>query len=476
MPYTLNSHVRRPSQNDDEPQGDGLAKELPNSTHPDNETRLSTNSDSSNSQDDDWSYATQELLDALPRASMRGLLYLLVAFTAIGLPWAMLSKVDETGSARGRLEPKGKTIRLDAPVAGTVAAILVKEGEAVKTGQSLLSLESELARADLQQAQAKLDGQLNRLTQLKLMKNQLEISIRTQRLQSQAQESEQLAQIDQIQQRLNSLRKLYPLEQNRLELARNDVQRYQELWKQGVQAKVKVEEAERAMIESQKQQEQVQSDTKQAQAELEKQRSAYERVVRTGELTILESKRQLEDLQAQIIGLQSEIAQTNNQIQSLQFQLQQQVIRTPISGTIFQFPIQRAGAVVQPGQMIAQIAQRGTSLVLRAQMAPKESGFLREGMPVKLKFDAYPFQDYGVVKGRLNWVSPDSKIIDTGKGSIETFELEITLEKPYIQTSNRQIALSPGQTATAEVIVRQRRLIDFILDPFKKLQLGGLKL
>jgi HlyD family secretion protein len=34
----------------------------------------------------------------------------------------------------------------------------------------------------------------------------------------------------------------------------------------------------------------------------------------------------------------------------------------------------------------------------------------------------------------------------------------------------------PGQTATAEIIVRQRHVIDFILDPFKKLQNGGIDL
>lgn len=423
---------------------------------------------------DDWSYATKELLDSLPQVWTRGLLYFLVVFVSIVLPWAMLSKVDETGTARGRLEPKGKTTRLDAPVAGTVALVQVKEGESVRTGQNLLVLESELIRANLQQTQAKLDGQLNRVTQLKVIKNQLEIAIRTQRLQSQAQVFEQLAEVDQTQQRLSSLVRLYPLAQSRLAMVQNNVHRHRELWKNNVEAKIKVEEAERELLDSQQRLEQVQSDTKQAHGEIEKQQNAYKRIVRTGELTILQSNRQLEDLQSQIIGLQSEIAQTNNEIKSLQFQLQQRVIRAPITGTIFQFPVQRSGAVVQTGQMVAQIAPQKTPLLVRAQMATQDSGFLREGMPVKLKFDAYPFQDYGVVSGRLSWISPDSKIAD--KGTQETFELEITLDKPYIQASDRRIALTPGQTATVEVIVRQRRVIDFILDPFKQLQSGGVKL
>jgi hemolysin D len=91
---------------------------------------------------------TQELIDSLPRVWTRGLLYLLVVFAGIVLPWAMLSKVDETGSARGRLEPKGATQRLDAPAAGTVTEVRVKEGQTVKAGQVLMELESNVLRTD----------------------------------------------------------------------------------------------------------------------------------------------------------------------------------------------------------------------------------------------------------------------------------------------------------------------------------------
>ncbi|WP_218617078.1 hypothetical protein [[Phormidium ambiguum] IAM M-71] len=97
-------------------------------------------------------------------------------------------------------------------------------------------------------------------------------------------------------------------------------------------------------------------------------------------------------------------------------------------------------------------------------------------MSVKLKFDPYPFQDYGVVEGQLKWISPDSKQVQNGQNQQEIFELEITLEKPFLQNANKRITLTPGQTATAEVIIRQRRIIDFIIDPFKKLQKGGLEL
>jgi HlyD family secretion protein len=97
-------------------------------------------------------------------------------------------------------------------------------------------------------------------------------------------------------------------------------------------------------------------------------------------------------------------------------------------------------------------------------------------MPVKIKFDAYPFQDYGVNEGTLISISPDSKVTETAQGEQESYELEVELDKPYILDQGKRIELTAGQTATAEIIVRQRRVIDFFLDPFRKLQEDGMKL
>jgi len=426
--------------------------------------------------DREWSYATEELLDALPRVWTRGLLYLVIVFMAIVLPWAILAKVDETGTARGRLEPKGKVIKLDASVAGKVAAIKVKEGQTVKAGQSLLVLESEEALATLQQAQAKLEGQQARLPLLELIEKQLGTAARTQQRQQQAQVSAQQAQIQKIRQQLTFHLAESLLVEQLLSKDREAVQRYRSLRQQGIVSEVQVDASERTMIENEQRLRQAHSDTQQTQSELKKQQSQSENLQRQGELTAIESEKQVKQIQAQIAVSAAEIAVTKSQIQSLLFQLQQRVLNAPIDGTVFQLPVKSPGVVVRAGDTLAQIAPKGTALILKAQMAVPESGFLRVGMPVKVKFDAYPFQDYGIVPGRLSWISPDSKVQTTDRDKVDTYELEITLAQPYLKTSSQQIALVPGQTATAEAIVRQRRIIDFILDPFKKLQQGGLEL
>ena len=161
----------------------------------------------------DWSSQTKELIDTLPRVWTRGLLYFLAIFAAIALPWAMLAQVDETGAARGRLEPRGKTFILDAPVAGTVAAINVKAGDLVEAGQSLLELESDLVYAELQQLQTQLLGQENQLNQLELLKKQLLLTVNTQEQEAQAQKLEKQAQVAQALQQLQFYQTSYDSQQ-----------------------------------------------------------------------------------------------------------------------------------------------------------------------------------------------------------------------------------------------------------------------
>jgi hemolysin D len=425
-------------------------------------------------EDDGWSNVTQETLNTLPRIWTRGLLYLLIAMTAIVLPWATLSRVDVVSSADGRLEPRGKTIRLDAAVTGTIARIQVKEGQQVKAGQSIMELESTVISNELQQAEAKLEGQTHRLSQLQLITTQLQVTDRVQQQQSRAQMSEQAAQIAQTEENRTANQVAIASAQELLQKDQSRVDRFRALEQQGIISGSQVDDAEREMINNKQLLQQNQAALQQTQTEIQKQRSAYQRLLREGDLVLIAGQKQAKELDAEITDLQAEIRQTQKQIKSLQYQWQQRILYAPVNGTIFQLPLQNPGAVVQPGTQVAQIAPQGAKMVLRSQIASQDMGFLKVGLPVKVKLDAYPFQDYGVIPGRLTWIAPDSKVVQAGQTQREVFELEIELAQPYIEAGDKRIQLTPGQTATAEVVVRQRRVIDFLTDPFKQLQKGGL--
>jgi hemolysin D len=475
---------------------------------------------------DDLYYGTEELLDALPRLWTRGVLYVLVGFAAIALPWASFSKIDETGSARGRIEPQGATQKLDSPVGGSVKAVKVAAGDTVSAGQILLELDSDILQTEIQQAEARLSGLMNQYAQLNVLRNQLQLTLNVQKQQNESQAQEKISQVNQAKQNLNIRQSIYNLQklerqavlnqvQQQVSIAENEqrlaesrlaidlrqVERFTQLVKEGGVSANQVDRIKKEQQESQGiyerakadvkqaklrlQEEtnrykaamsQLKSDIEQARLQLEAQESSYQSLLQAGKLVVLRQEEQLKDIQRQISGLRADINQTRSQITSLNLQMQQRVVRSPVDGIIFELPVTRAGEVVQPGQRIARIAPQDSEMILKAEIPVQDSGFLQLGMPVKIKFDAYPFQEYGIVPGKVTWIAPDSQVNQTPQGNIETFELEISLEQNYIQNRDVIIPFSPGQTANAEVIVRQRRVIDFVLDPFKRLQKEGLRL
>ncbi|WP_198920753.1 biotin/lipoyl-binding protein, partial [Anaplasma marginale] len=124
----------------------------------------------------------------------------------------MLFKIDETGTARGRLEPEGNTFLLDSPVSGEVTEIRVKQGQSVKAGQVLVVLESSIVRKKLEQQESLLRGQETRLSQLISLLEQLELSLSTQQQQNQAQLLEKQARVREARQNLESLKQIYSLQ------------------------------------------------------------------------------------------------------------------------------------------------------------------------------------------------------------------------------------------------------------------------
>ena len=458
-----------------------LQKPVPNHHKENTANGSSTQPAITHSGNSDWSYATEELLEALPRPWTRGLLYFLVMFLAVALPWSMLYKVEETGTAQGQLEPKGGTTKVEAPLSGRFAGVEVKEvpvevGDEVDKGDILVQLDIEKLRIELQQAKAQLNSLQERLSRAQRSRKQLQASLNTQQLQKQSQISEQRAKLNEIENRIEDQKNLVEIEKNRLAKAKENFKRHQKLYEQGAVSERELEKKEAVYEQRQKQLEQLRADVEQSQLRLKQQRSALERIKGSGEEAVINTKQQIQDTKSQIANLEGQIGQTQGRINSLNDQLQRRTIKSPIDGTIFKMPVSKPNEVIQATQMVAEIAPEDEPLVLRAKLPTRENTSLEKGMDVQIKFDAYPYQDYGVVEGTLQNIAPTSQQQETSQGQVSSFEVDIKLAQTCIQTKRGCIELKPGDTAKAEIIVQEKPVIDYVIDPFKKLQSGGIDL
>ena len=125
------------------------------------------------------------------------------------------------------------------------------------------------------------------------------------------------------------------------------------------------------------------------------------------------------------------------------------------------------------GQTLVEIAPLGEPLVLSAILPNKEAGFLETGMSAQVKFDAYPYQDYGVIPSKIIAISPDAESNDRLG---EVYRVEVALERDHITDNQKPIKLKAGQTASVDIIIRRRRILDVLLDPIRKLQQDGIDL
>ena len=104
--------------------------------------------------------------------------------------------------------------------------------------------------------------------------------------------------------------------------------------------------------------------------------------------------------------------------------------------------------------------------VLKVAINERDRGFLHEGLPVKMKFTAFPYQRYGFISGTLEYISPATQTSTEGGSAV--YKGNVSLDKDYYSVGDTKYPLRFGMVATAEIVVQQRRLIDFAIDPLRE--------
>lgn len=107
----------------------------------------------------------------------------------------------------------------------------------------------------------------------------------------------------------------------------------------------------------------------------------------------------------------------------------------------------------------------GSDLVVDAMVLNRDAGFVREGQEVRVKLEAFPFTRYGVVQGRLTFLSRDA-VQDENLGLV--FPARIELQQFSINVNGRATPLTAGLAATAQIRTGRRRIIEFLLSPLRR--------
>jgi membrane fusion protein len=148
-------------------------------------------------------------------------------------------------------------------------------------------------------------------------------------------------------------------------------------------------------------------------------------------------------------------------------------IRAPQDGTV-------TGVVAQPGQSVNASVALASLLPADARLqahlfAPSSAvGFVKPEQPVLLRYQAFPYQKFGLQGGQVAQVSRSplqaSELagvpLPKSDGEAEPlYRITVTLDKQAVAAYGREQALAPGMQLEADVLLDRRRLIEWIFEP-----------
>lgn len=364
------------------------------------------------------------------------------------LTWAAVSKVDETATATAEVIPSTRIQPVKALSGGLLRDIQVKEGDRVKQGTPLVQLDPTLTDAEYQSTQqlyqkmqdnlarlqAELSGQVS-ANELDQFQDQLLVS----RLkESQAAINRQQSAIKAAQAELNRL-------QATLSFASTKERSLSMLAVEGAIPRLDYLDTQSQVASLQAEMRAKEQEIYQAQQELERLQSGRKNEILT----------QINQLTQEKISLEGQLKQAKEQ-------RNRETIKSPVNGTVYNIKVVEAGATIQGGEELLSIVPDGAELVLEAKVLNRDIAFVKSGMRVKIKLETLPYQEFGILEGTVLEVSPNA-VNEPEVGLV--YPIRVQFKQRMVRVRGQEVPLTPGMTASAEIVTRQKTILSFLLEP-----------
>ena len=137
------------------------------------------------------------------------------------------------------------------------------------------------------------------------------------------------------------------------------------------------------------------------------------------------------------------------------------VVKAPISGTIQQLKGLQPGSIVAANEFLAEISP-DEQMVAEMYVLPKDIGLIHPGTVSRLQVDAYNYNQWGLVTGKVTSISND--VYTNGKEP-PFFKVRCKLDQNALRLSNGYVGkLKKGMTLQARFLVTKRTLFQLMYD------------
>lgn len=416
-----------------------------------------------------------------PRLFSHLLLWSIVAFVVVALVWSYYAEIDQVTRGTGKIIPSRQIQVVQNLEGGIVSALLVKEGDQVKTEQVLLRIDDTRFASSFQENKLQVYALQAKIARLQAesknqnfsLPNDLEAKAQSFWLSEQAlhysrrqeldsaisvlkqQQAQKQQEIQERRSRQGHLRRSYELANKELKITRPLVE-------QGVMSEVELLRLERQVNELKGDMESNRLAIPRAQAALAEVKDKIEEIkitFRTAAATELNrNQAQLSQMQASTSALEDRVTRT--------------AVRSPVKGTIKKLNINTIGGVVQPGMDLVEIVPLEDSLLVEAQIRPADIAFLHPGQAATVKFTAYDFSIFGGLPARLEHISADTILDERGEAF---FLIRVRTERNYLGDQQNSLPIIPGMTVSVDILTGRKTILDYLLKPLNRVRERALR-
>lgn len=369
------------------------------------------------------------------------IIVVLTAMFVVFIGWAAWFEIDQTVRAQGSIITSARTQIIQAADGGVLSQILVQEGQEVKAGQRLAMLEKDRSNAAYEESRSKVAA-----LQAGLIRAKAE-SLGTKPVfppSLKAYPEFVSAQERLYAQRRASLTDATESLEEALKLAREELQMNQALLKGGDVSRVEVMRALRQVTD--------------IEARLAELRNRY-----------------LQEARTEVTRLEDELSSQRYKLDERRSVLEHTDLIAPVAGIVKYLRINTVGGVLRAGDELMQISPTESDMVIEAKINPVDIGQLELGLPVLVKLDAFDFSVYGMLVGKLTYISSDTLVEQGPNGqSLSFYRVQVRLDEQQANKALARVALKPGMTSTIDIKTRTRSVLRYLLKPVIKTFSGAL--
>ena len=420
--------------------------------------------------------AILEVTETPPSPTGRLVMWSILLLVVVALAWSILGHINEVAVAIGKVIPSGQIKTVQVKNKGIVKEINVEEGQIVQEGDVLVVLDPTTTSADYDSlkkraAYYKLDIQrlTAELTQQPftpeedpdLEAHDLAAEMALYQSRTSDYHTQRQSRVDVIDQkiaRLQATQATYEKYAQVLAIEEEKEARLIDLSEQNAISQFQLLEQQSKTIEY----------AKNAQAELDSINSIKAEIAEAQQNLANVDAAYHKDIMTALVEAKKEYYSVSESIKKADEDSRMATIYAPTSGRVYNLNIHTLGGIVTDAQPLMQIVPEDVKLEFEVYADNKDIGFIKVGQEAEVKVETFNFQKFGMYKAEVIEISADSVNDPSDQQKHMKYKLLLDPTNNDINVYGQPAKLEVGMNVSAEIKIKEKRIIDFFLDPFRR--------